>query len=147
MKNHQNACPCCSGKPYANCCKKYHQGILPETALNLMRSRYSAYALGLAEYLIETTHPKSPHYVSDKKQWLYQIHAFSKQVSFEGLEILETENGDEEAFVSFVAHLSKEGTDLTFTEKSRFLKEGQSWKYIDGKISKGRKTATEINGL
>ena len=138
------SCPCCSGKPYTHCCQKYHKGILPENALTLMRSRYSAYALGIADYLIETTHPESPHFVTDKKQWLYQIRAFSKQTDFEGLEILETEYSDLEAFVVFVAHLSKDSADLTFTERSRFLKQGQAWKYIDGKIAKGRLTASQI---
>jgi SEC-C motif-containing protein len=140
-------CPCCSGKPYTNCCQKYHQGVLPETALALMRSRYCAYARGIADYLIESTHSQSPHVVSDKKQWLYQIRSFSKQVSFDGLEILETQLVDAEAFVTFVAHLSKEGVDLTFTEKSRFLKEGQAWKYLNGKIAKGRLTAAEIKKI
>lgn len=138
MSTSRSFCPCCSGKPYAHCCQKYHQGALSETSLALMRSRYSAYALGLTDYLIETTHPKSPHLVADKKQWFNQIQAFSKQVKFEGLEILETKNGDSEAFVTFVAHLSKDGTDLTFTERSRFLKQGHAWKYVDGKIAKGR---------
>jgi len=140
-------CPCCSGRPYITCCQKYHKEVLPENALALMRSRYSAYALGIADYLIETTHPKSPHCVLDKEQWLYQIRVFSKQTTFEGLEILETEYTDSEAFVSFVAHLSKEGIDLTFTERSRFLKQGQSWRYMDGKIAKGRLSASQIKKL
>lgn len=112
-----------------------------------MRSRYSAYALGLAEYIIESTHPESPHFVSNKQQWLHQIRTFSQQVNFDGLEILETENLDSEAFVAFVAHLSKETADLTFTEKSRFLKQGHAWKYMDGKIAEGRLSAEQIKKL
>ena len=50
----QSSCPCCSGKS-AICCQKYHKGLTPENALVLMRSRYSAYALGVGDYLIETT--------------------------------------------------------------------------------------------
>lgn len=137
-------CPCCSGKPYANCCRKYHKGIPAENALALMRSRYAAYALAIADYLIETTHPQSPHCVSDRKQWHHQILAFSKQVSFDGLEILETQPSEQESFVSFIAHLSKEGVDLTFSERSRFMKEGQVWKYVDGKIAKGRLQAEQL---
>lgn len=138
-------CPCCSGKPYANCCQKYHRGLLPENALLLMRSRYAAYARGLADYIIETTHLDSPHYVQNRKQWLYQIQVFSSQTSFDGLEIIETQLAEPESFVTFVAHLSKDGTDLTFTEKSRFLKQGQAWKYVDGKIGKGRLTLAQLN--
>ena len=147
MGANSQSCPCYSGKPYANCCHKYHNGILPENALVLMRSRYSAYALGLADYIIETTHPQSPHFVLDKKQWLYQIRAFSRQTNFDGLEILETQTSDDEAFVAFVAHLSKDNVDLTFTEKSRFLKHGLAWKYVDGKIAKGCLTVEQIKNL
>lgn len=147
IKKQTHRCPCCSGKPYARCCQKYHEGLLPENALALMRSRYAAYALGLADYIIETTHPESPHYVSDKKQWLYQIRAFSQQVSFDGLEILETQNLELEGFVTFVAHLSKDGVDLTFTEKSRFLKDGDTWMYREGKIAKGRLSVEQTKSL
>lgn len=134
----QMECPCCSGKPYANCCQKYHKGVIPENALALMGSRYSAYALGLAAYLIQTTHPQSPHVVKDQKQWLNQIMAFSRTVSFDGLEILKTEQLGSESFVTFVAHLSKEGADLTFTERSRFIYDGNVLKYLDGTIAKGK---------
>lgn len=140
----QLQCPCHSGKPYAKCCQKYHRGFLTETALALMRSRYSAYALGLANYIIETTHPKSPLFVPDQKKWLTQIKDFTSQVSFDGLEILETETLDDESYVSFVAHLSKEGADLTFSERSRFFKDGEAWKYFDGKIGKGSLTKERL---
>lgn len=139
MENDPSSCPCCSGNLYANCCQKYHQGVLAENALVLMRSRYSAYTLDLADYIIETTHPKSPYFVANKKQWLDQIHGFSQTVSFDRLEILTTEDlSFDEAFVTFVAHLSKNGKDLTFTERSHFIKQGGAWKYIDGKIAQGR---------
>ncbi len=45
-------CPCGSGLKYKKCCQKYHKGALPSTALLLMKSRYSAYALGLADYIM-----------------------------------------------------------------------------------------------
>lgn len=137
-------CPCHSGKLYAQCCQKYHQGVIPEQPLDLMRSRYSAYALGIAQYLIETTHAQSPHRMTDQKQWIRQIAAFSSQTSFDGLEILETDGSTEEAHVSFTAFLSKEGVDLTFSERSLFLKEGHLWKYVSGKIAKGHLTAEQL---
>ena len=55
-------CPCNSGKKYSNCCKTLHDGVFPESALSLMRSRYSAYALQKSEYIIHTTHPDNPNY-------------------------------------------------------------------------------------
>lgn len=140
-------CPCHSGKTYASCCQPYHQGVLAENALALMRSRYSAYALGIASYIIKTTHPQSPHYVPDRRQWLQTIQTFSKQVVFKGLDILATEQQESEAFVSFIAQLNKEGVDLTFSERSRFLKQEQMWLYVDGKIAKGRLTAAQLKNL
>lgn len=143
----QKPCPCYSGKIYSACCQPYHQGVLPENALLLMRSRYAAYALGLADYLIQTTHSHSPHFVANQKQWLQQIQSFSQQVSFDGLDILETQFSHPESFVTFVAHLSKNGKDLTFTERSRFLKEEQAWKYVDGRIGQGCLTLEQIKYL
>jgi SEC-C motif domain protein len=131
-------CPCCSGKSYKECCQKYHKGTLPENALVLMRSRYAAYALGIASYIMQTTHPKSPHFVEDTDKWLRDVRLFSNQVTFEKLEIRSTQLDEIDSYVTFTAHLSKDGVDLTFSEKSRFLKEGNRWLYVDGEISKGR---------
>lgn len=39
-------CPCQSGHHYADCCGKFHlKQAFPETAEQLMRSRYTAYVL------------------------------------------------------------------------------------------------------
>ena len=41
------ACPCASGRPYADCCEQYHSGsALEPTAESLMRARFSAYVKG-----------------------------------------------------------------------------------------------------
>lgn len=50
-------CPCGDGRPYANCCQPLHQGRPAAGAGGLMRSRYSAYVLGLIDYLVQTTLP------------------------------------------------------------------------------------------
>lgn len=52
-------CPCESGKPYVSCCQFYHQGAPAANAEILMRSRYSAYVLGLEQYLLDTWHPET----------------------------------------------------------------------------------------
>jgi len=46
--------------PYAACCGRWHTGPLhlqAPDAESLMRSRYSAYVLGLQDYLLATWHP------------------------------------------------------------------------------------------
>ena len=51
-------CPCSSGATYDTCCGPLHAGQkAAATAEQLMRSRYSAFALGLTDYLVETWHP------------------------------------------------------------------------------------------
>lgn len=117
-------CPCSSGKPYASCCKPYHDGTLAPTPLALMRSRYSGYALKKVDYIVETTHPKfsikSPH----------EIEHFSSETSFDGLDIIDAQGDD----VTFRAHLSRNGKDISFTEKSHFEKVDGKWKYHSGVI-------------
>ena len=49
-------CPCESKRTYDQCCEPYLLGRkVPETAELLMRSRFSAYAMNMAEYLVATT--------------------------------------------------------------------------------------------
>jgi len=103
----------------------YHKGALPKTALELMKSRYVAYAVGDASYIIKTTHPNNPDHTDDLKSWRASIELFSKETEFLSLEILEFIEGVEEAFVTFKAKLSS--SDMV--EKSRFLKVNGRWLY------------------
>ena len=49
-------CPCDPKHTYERCCEPYLSGHkTPETAEALMRSRFTAYALGRADYLLATT--------------------------------------------------------------------------------------------
>lgn len=54
-----------------------------------------------------------------------------QNVRFVGLEILEEIEGEDEAFVTFRAILKRNGTDLCFTEKSRFIKEQGRWLFVN----------------
>ena len=126
-------CPCGSSLKYKKCCRRYHQGALAPDALTLMKSRYSAYATGNADYIIKTTHPDNSDYSEDRQSWRASILAFCKETTFEGLKIIdysdESENG--EAFVTFEAYLSSG----ILKEKSRFLKSEGRWLYVDGVVS------------
>jgi len=129
MKITKNSkCPCGSGKKYKECCFKYHKGAKPKNALILMKSRFSAYAVGDANYIIKTTHKNSPHYEEDKLQWIKEIKEFSKS-NFKKLEIIEFTENENEAFVEFKAYID----DYIMHENSRFIKE-DIWYYIDGEI-------------
>ena len=127
MKFSKNSkCPCGSGKKYKECCYKWHKISKAPNALLLMKSRYSAYALGNADYIIKTTHPDSPHYEKDIKAWKNSIKNFSES-EFKKLEIVEYKNEKKKAFVKFKAYID----DFVMEEESLFVKEDK-WYYIKG---------------
>ena len=98
-----------------------------------MRSRYTAYAMGLVDYVMDTTAAGSPHRVSDRAAWAADLLPFCEQTRFAGLSIVEAPapQGDE-AFVTFRAELYAGGRDASFTERSRFVREGERWMYDQG---------------
>lgn len=129
------SCPCGSLKKYKKCCKPFHDKItFPKTALELMKSRYSAFAVANSDYIIFTTHQNNPDFTTDLKSWTNDILNFSKNTRFEKLEILEFIDGDIESFVTFKATLFQNENDISFIEKSRFLKVEGIWLYVDGKF-------------
>ncbi|MDD5359348.1 MAG: YchJ family metal-binding protein [Sulfurovaceae bacterium] len=129
MKISINAlCPCHSGQKYKKCCQAYHVGANPSNALALMRSRYSAFALRLVDYIIASTHPDNTEYTKDTKEWKKGIAEFCDNANFTGLEIIEFVDGENEAFVTFKAILG----DMQFIEKSRFLRVDSKWLYESG---------------
>lgn len=127
-------CPCCTGKSYEECCKPYHEGLAAETALLLMRSRYSAYAKQRADYIVLTTHPKNPAYTIKKEEWKNRILHYSLQTTFDSLEILDFQDGPLVAYVTFIAKLHQGDKNLSFEEKSRFEKVNGRWLYHSGNI-------------
>jgi len=124
-------CPCGSKTKYKKCCQVYHKGAKPKTALLLMKSRYSAYALGESRYIVKTTHENNVQYMSNTKAWQESINEFCRETEFLGLEILEFLDGEEEAFVTFKALLSSG----EMVEKSCFLKVNGFWLYENGEVS------------
>lgn len=91
-----------------------------------MRSRYSAYVLGLAEYLLDTWHPDTrpagldPDVAGTK--WL-------------GLEVRAHRRIDDtHASVEFVARNRVAGRAQRLHETSRFVREAGRWWYVDGDL-------------
>jgi SEC-C motif-containing protein len=127
-------CPCGSNIKYKKCCGVYHKGALPKTALLLMKSRYSAFVVNDAKYIMKTTHPNNLDFTDDTAAWKKSIEAFSGKTDFLGLEILETdlhENSEGNvSHVTFCAHLSS--GDLI--EKSRFEFLNGRWLYESGEF-------------
>jgi SEC-C motif domain protein len=123
----ESPCPCGSGSPYAECCGCWHAdfqgGSLAPTAVALMRSRYCAYVLGLADYLLATWHPAT------------QPEEFSlPSVKWLGLEVLNFESTDDAGVVEFIARYREVGRAASIHETSRFVREAGKWYYIDGDL-------------
>ncbi len=119
-------CPCTSALTYAQCCGLYHAGLAAPTPESLMRSRYSAYVLGLADYLQATWHPTTRAAELDLSG--------DAAVKWLGLKVdFATENGDE-GEVYFVARYKVGGKAHRLSEQSRFVREDGRWFYVDGEV-------------
>ena len=125
-------CPC-GRERYANCCEPFHLGTArPETAEQLMRSRYSAFSRNLIDYLIET-HP-SPEPMAERRQ---ALKASNRGVRWTRLRISAREAGgaaDLSGTVTFEAHYRQAGQTHVLRECSRFGREGEElvgrWLYL-----------------
>ncbi|HIP11626.1 MAG TPA: hypothetical protein EYG97_01475 [Arcobacter sp.] len=122
-------CPCGSNLKYKKCCQVFHKGKVASNALELMKSRYSAYLLKDAKYIIKTTDVNNPDYTPEFDSWEQDILEFCNASEFRNLEILEFIDGDEEAFVKFHVTLYIQNNDQSFTEKSKFIKYNNTWLY------------------
>ncbi|MBP0608613.1 MULTISPECIES: YchJ family protein [Burkholderia] len=142
ISNRPDACPCGGASPapagnapaprYAACCGRFIDGAeAAPTALELMRSRYSAYVLGATDYLRATwaartcppdldTDPDAP----DAPRWLGL--AVKRHVPLD----------DRHAEVEFVARYKVGGRAYRLHETSRFERDEQGfWRYVDGEVS------------
>ncbi len=140
-------CPCFSNESYETCCQPYHKGKIPKDVQNLMRSRFSAYVLGLAEYIIQTTHSDSTTYQEDKKKWIEDILQFHRDGKLKSLEILDSKQHEEVAFVVFIITIEFKGKINVYTEKSCFLKVQEKWLFRDSLIKDGKCTVEQMNNL
>ncbi len=128
-------CPCTSKKTYDRCCGPFHAGTAaPETAEQLMRSRFSAYALGKVDYLIGTR-PEAKRADESREE----LATYCKAVSCVGLKIIAKDKGgkdDDTGIVTFHASLQTNGRRSLHIETSSFARENGRWVYVDG-VTKG----------
>ncbi|MEU5424672.1 YchJ family protein [Streptomyces olivoreticuli] len=118
-------CPCGLGKPYGDCCGALHRGARSAaTAEALMRSRYSAFAVRDAAYLLRSWHPDTRPESLD----------FDPEQRWTRLEILGTTGGTafhNEGTVEFRAHFTARGRAGDQHENSRFARVNGEWVYVD----------------
>jgi SEC-C motif-containing protein len=122
-------CPCGSQQLLDTCCGRYHAGTPAPTAEALMRSRYSAYTLGLIDYLVDTTLPAQQSGLDRDG-----IQSWSQGSTWLGLEVEEAqliEGNPQHAYVTFVAHWRDLNGEQRHRERSAFVQHAHRWYFID----------------
>ena len=120
----QGNCPCLSGDPYSDCCGRFHRGESEApTAEQLMRSRYSAFVVLDAGYLLRTWHPdtRPVDLVLDP------------DVRWRRLDIVSTRRGgplDTEGTVEFKAYFRHDGGSDVHHETSSFVRIDRRWYFV-----------------
>lgn len=133
MKNNGDLCPCRSGKIYGECCGAVLSGgRQAATAEELMRARYTAYAVGDVQYLYKSSgsEVRAEFDANSAREW-------SRQAEWGGIEVVRTEKGgtgDAEGVVEFIAHYTTNGKACDHHETAVFKKIDGEWRFIDGEI-------------
>jgi SEC-C motif-containing protein len=99
-----------------------------------MRSRYCAFALGLAEYLYDTLHSRHEDRATPKDKLIFALRDGARTQRFMGLTILEHVEEADHAEVLFLASVFEAGRDNSFVELSRFEREDGAYRYLSGAL-------------
>jgi SEC-C motif-containing protein len=124
QKQKELVCPCGDGL-YAQCCSRFiDRAEVPQTAEQLMRSRYTAYTLSDEKYLQATWYERS--------RPASRLAAEDEKLKWIGLEVRKHQQTGDEATVEFVARYKIGGRAERLHEVSRFIREDGRWFYVDG---------------
>lgn len=120
-------CPCGTGLTYGDCCHRFHSGeLVAPTAEALMRSRFTAFAVGNSQYLLDTWDPETrPSELG-----------LDVGIDFYRLDILETTGGgpfDSTGTVKFQAFYKGLASGVQ-EEDSTFRKVNGAWVYSTGDV-------------
>lgn len=143
-------CPCETGKKYKDCCAPFHKKEkLPASPVDVLRSRYSAFAWRLPLYIIDTTHPECSDWRKNKVDWVKDLNRDGMFDSYDFISLEAgpqeiSEDNDKEGFIEFKVNLranqniaAVEGEQIVVSERSRFLCSGEpaSWTYAGGDVT------------
>ena len=133
-------CLCGSGKDYDDCCSLLHNGQRKAlTAEELMRSRFTAYAMGNEKYLIDTW---------DQTKLPKNVNISGDEVVWTRLGIITVKKGgikDKKGLVEFKAFYELNGEEHAMLEASRFRKVDNRWIYLDGVVKSINKVGQQTN--
>lgn len=126
-------CPCGSKRTYTECCGPVIDGSrAAATAEELMRSRYSAYAMKEIDFLRTSLHPDQQSGFDEKstREW-------AERSEWHSLAIIATSDGraeDADGRVEFMATFTDGGTRREHHERASFRKEDGRWYFVDGEV-------------
>ena len=126
-------CPCGSTKDYVQCCGRFLDGgELAKTPEQLMRSRFSAYALGgYGQYLLATWFPATARGLT--------VQGLSERsVDWQKLEVVAKSQSGDEGMVEFKAYFKDGKQDDALEvmhEISEFKRINGRWLYVGGRVS------------
>jgi len=122
----QNLCPCGKQTSFAKCCGKFLSGtVKPRTPEQLMRSRYSAFALGgYGEYLMASWHPTmtadlNAEVLSQKNQQWFKLTILGK-----------CQKGDIGSVEFEAFYINLKGEECVHHEVSSFVRVSGDWLYV-----------------
>ncbi len=118
-------CPCGSGQDLDECCGAMIAGAPAPTAEALMRSRYTAFALGQIDYLTDTLAPEARADFDP-----IEAGSTARDAVWQGLEVRAITDGgrdDETGLVEFVARFRLRGDQRVHHELARFRREQGRW--------------------
>ncbi len=94
-----------------------------------MRSRYTAYTQANAEYLMATWHPSQRGGLT-----VDALRESARALDWQRLEVLDSAGAGQakEGVVEFKAWYRRNGQLAVLHERSRFVREGLQWFYVDG---------------
>jgi SEC-C motif domain protein len=134
-------CPCGKGKILSDCCGRFLEGSdVARTPEQLMRSRYSAYALGgFGDYLLQTWFPATA-------KGLTAAELSQRSMDWQGLEIIGKGQDGDSGWVEFKASfINKNAHTTKMTEQSpvvevmhelsEFIRNNGRWYYVGGRVS------------
>lgn len=131
MTNSEALCPCGSSAMYSDCCEPLHKGQkAATTAVELMRSRYTAFCYQKIDYIISTTLPDRR-----TEKMRDDIRTTCGAVAWLELEIISTFQGgskDKTGRVEFKASYVDKGQVKVHHERSHFSRKAGKWYYANG---------------
>jgi len=127
-------CPCGTGRKLRACCRPFHDGAEPPDPEALMRSRFSAFALGDAAYLWRTLHSAHPDRAREERDYTADLRRSRQELRFVRLRVLDRDGHR----VLFHAEIYERGKERSFLELSTFERDAQlataPWRYLSAQL-------------